>query len=214
MVFESREEAGTLLADKLKKYGKNCLVLAIPRGGVVVGAQIAHARSCPLEVIITRKLGAPGNPELAIGATTSKGGVVLDQELIKKLEVTKGYIRSELSRQQKEARRREKVYLKGEPINITDKTVILVDDGIATGATIEAAIQAVREERPARVILAVPVAPPHTVERLKNEVDELVVLSTPEHFWAIGEFYSSFPQISDEEVVSILREASQRPQRD
>jgi len=214
MVFESREEAGTLLADKLKKYGKNCLVLAIPRGGVVVGAQIAHARSCPLEVIITRKLGAPGNPELAIGATTSKGGMVLDQELIKKLEVTKGYIRSELSRQQKEARRREKVYLKGEPINITDKTVILVDDGIATGATIEAAIQAVREERPARVILAVPVAPPHTVERLKNEVDELVVLSTPEHFWAIGEFYSSFPQISDEEVVSILREASQRPQRD
>ena len=214
MVFESREEAGTLLADKLKKYGKNCLVLAIPRGGVVVGAQIAHARSCPLEVIITRKLGAPGNPELAIGATTSKGGVVLDQELIKKLEVTKGYIRSELSRQQKEARRREKVYLKGEPINITDKTVILVDDGIATGATIEAAIQAVREERPARVILAVPVAPPHTVERLKNEVDELVVLSTPEHFWAIGEFYSSFPQISDEEVVSILREESQRPQRD
>ena len=214
MVFESREEAGTLLADKLKKYGKNCVVLAIPRGGVVVGAQIAHARSCPLEVIITRKLGAPGNPELAIGATTSKGGVVLDQELIKKIEVTKGYIRSELSRQQKEARRREKVYLKGEPINITDKTVILVDDGIATGATIEAAIQAVREERPARVILAVPVAPPHTVERLKNEVDELVVLSTPEHFWAIGEFYSSFPQISDEEVVSILREASQRPQRD
>ena len=85
MVFESREEAGTLLADKLKKYGKNCLVLAIPRGGVVVGAQIAHARSCPLEVIITRKLGAPGNPELAIGATTSKGGMVLDQELIKKL---------------------------------------------------------------------------------------------------------------------------------
>ena len=214
MVFESREEAGTLLADKLKKYGKNCVVLAIPRGGVVVGAQIAHARSCPLEVIIIRKLGAPSNPELAIGATTSKGGVVLDQELIKKLEVTKGYIRSELSRQQKEARRREKVYLKGEPINITDKTVILVDDGIATGATIEAAIQAVREERPARVILAVPVAPPHTVERLKNEVDELVVLSTPEHFWAIGEFYSSFPQISDEEVVSILREASQRPQRD
>ena len=214
MVFESREEAGTLLADKLKKYGKNCLVLAIPRGGVVVGAQIAHARSCPLEVIITRKLGAPGNPELAIGATTSKGGVVLDQELIKKLEVTKGYIRSELSRQQKEARRREKVYLKGEPINITDKTVILVDDGIATGATIEAAIQAVREAKPARVILAVPVAPPGTVEKLSNDVDELVVLSTPEHFWAIGEFYSSFPQISDEEVVSILREASQRPQRD
>ena len=214
MVFESREEAGTLLADKLKKYGKNCVVLAIPRGGVVVGAQIAHALSCPLEVIITRKLSAPDNPELAIGATSSKGGLVLDQELIKRLKVTKGYIRSELSRQQKEARRREKVYLKGETIHITDKTVILVDDGIATGATVETAIQAVREKLPAKVVLAVPVAPPGTVERLRNDVDELVVLSTPEHFWAIGEFYSSFPQISDEEVVSILREESQRPQRD
>ena len=214
MVFESREEAGELLAARLKKYGKDCVVLAIPRGGVVVGAQIAHALSCPLEVIITRKLGAPDNPELAIGATTSKGGVVLDQELIKRLKVTKGYIRSELSRQQKEARRREKVYLKGETIHITDKTVILVDDGIATGATVETAIQAVREKLPAKVVLAVPVAPPGTVERLRNDVDELVVLSTPEHFWAIGEFYSSFPQISDEEVVSILREESQRPQRD
>ena len=205
MVFESREEAGTLLADQLKKYGKDCVVLAIPRGGVVVGAQIARALSCPLEVIITRKLSAPNNPELAIGATTSKGGVVLDQELIKRLEVTKGYIRSELSRQQKEARRREKVYLKGETINITDKTVILVDDGIATGATVETAIQAVKEKLPAKVVLAVPVAPPHTVERLKNEVDELVVLSTPEHFWAIGEFYEHFPQISDGEVVKILQ---------
>ncbi|OGY28068.1 MAG: hypothetical protein A2Z42_02510 [Candidatus Woykebacteria bacterium RBG_19FT_COMBO_43_10] len=205
MVFESREEAGTLLADQLKKYGKDCVVLAIPRGGVVVGAQIARALSCPFEVVIIRKLGAPGNPELAIGATTSKGGVVLDQELIKRLEVTKGYIRSELSRQQKEARRREKVYLKGETINITDKTVILVDDGIATGATVETAIQAVKEKLPAKVVLAVPVAPPHTVERLKNEVDELVVLSTPEHFWAIGEFYEHFPQISDGEVVKILQ---------
>ena len=205
MVFESREEAGTLLADQLKKYGKDCVVLAIPRGGVVVGAQIARALSCPFEVVIIRKLGAPGNPELAIGATTSKGGGVLDQELIKRLEVTKGYIRSELSRQQKEARRREKVYLKGETINITDKTVILVDDGIATGATVETAIQAVKEKLPAKVVLAVPVAPPHTVERLKNEVDELVVLSTPEHFWAIGEFYEHFPQISDGEVVKILQ---------
>ena len=131
--------------------------------------------------------------------------MVLDQELIKRLEVTKGYIRSELSRQQKEARRREKVYLKGETINITDKTVILVDDGIATGATVETAIQAVKEKLPAKVVLAVPVAPPHTVERLKNEVDELVVLSTPEHFWAIGEFYEHFPQISDGEVVKILQ---------
>src|SRR3990167_5265892 len=205
MLFESREEAGRLLAKDLKNYGKSCLVLAIPRGGVVVGAEISKALLCPLELIITRKLGAPSNPELAIGATTSKGGLVLDQELIESLGVSKGYIRGELSRQRKEARRREKVYLKEEPINVTGKTVILVDDGIATGATVEAAIEAVRERKPAKIVLAVPVAPATAADRLGGLVDEFVCLSTPTHFFAIGEFYSSFPQVSDEEVVKILQ---------
>ena len=205
MLFKSREEAGRLLAEDLKKYGKSCLVLAIPRGGVVVGAEISKTFLCPLEPIITRKLGAPGNPELAIGATTSKGGLVLDQELIESLGVSKGYIRSELSCQRKEARRREKVYLKEEPINVTGKTVILVDDGIATGATVEAAIEAVRERKPAKIVLAVPVAPATAADRLKKRVDEFVCLATPTHFFAIGEFYSSFPQISDEEVIQILQ---------
>ena len=208
MRFESRKGAGRLLADRLKKYGKDCLVLAIPRGGVVIGAEIARALSCALDVIIIRKLGAPGNPELAIGATTSRGGKVLDQKLIDKLQATSEYVNSELEKQILEAKRRESLYTKEKKLDLLGKTVILVDDGIATGATVEAAIHAVREEAPTKVILAIPVAPSQTVERLRIQVDELVVLSTPEQFWAIGEFYDDFPQVSDEEVLKILQETS------
>jgi len=213
MVFESREKAGQLLADRLKKYGKNSLVLAIPRGGIVVGAKIAKKLSCLLDVIITRKLGAPGNPELAIGATTSKGGLVLDRELIDKLEITQNYLHAEHLEQLAEARRREKLYTKGKTPDMIGKTVILVDDGIATGSTMEAAIHAVREELPSKIAVAVPVAPPQTAERLRNLVDDFVVLSTPDPFWAIGEFYSSFPQVSDEEVISILNEVNQKKEK-
>lgn len=210
MIFKSREEAGSLLAKKLKNYGKeNCLVLAIPRGGVVVGAKIAEALSAPLDVIVTRKLGAPGNPELAIGATTSKGGIVLDRELIDRLGVTQDYVHREHKEQLAEARRREKLYSQGVEPDFAGKTVILVDDGIATGATIEATIAALREGNPKKMIIAVPVAPPQTVGRLKHQMDDFVVLSTPESFLAIGEFYSSFPQVSDEEVVKILKETNQ-----
>jgi putative phosphoribosyl transferase len=210
MIFKSREEAGRLLAKKLKNYGKeNCLVLAIPRGGVVIGAVVAKTLSCALDVIITRKLGAPGNPELAIGATTSKGGIVLDRELIDRLGATQDYIHREHRKQLAEARRREKLYSRGEEPDLAGKTVILVDDGIATGATIEAAIAALREGNPKKMIIAVPVAPPQAVGRLKHQIDDFVVLSTPESFLAIGEFYSSFPQVSDEEVVKILKETNQ-----
>ena len=209
MVFESREKAGQLLADRLKKYGKNSLVLAIPRGGVVVGTEISKKLSCPLDVIITRKLGAPGNPELAIGATTSKGGLVLDRELIDKLEITQNYLHSEHKNQLAEARRREKAYTKGKTPEIIGKTAILVDDGIATGSTMEAAIHAAREGLPRKIVIAVPVAPSQTAERLRNLVDDFVVLATPDPFWAIGEFYSSFPQVSDEEVIAILNETNQ-----
>ena len=143
MKFKDRAEAGQKLAARLKKYQReNPLVLAIPRGGIVVGAQVAKKLACPLEVIITRKLGAPGNPELAIGATTSKGGLVIDRELIDKLEITQNYLHAEHLKQLAEARRREKLYLpagrqgeKGEQPDVVGRTVILVDDGIATGAT-------------------------------------------------------------------------------
>ncbi len=206
MRFKSREQAGELLAQKLKNYGKDSLVLAIPRGGMVIGAVIAKNLSCPLDVIITRKLGAPGNPELAIGATTSKGGIVLDRDLMDRLGITQDYIHNEHKKQLTEARRREKLYSKGKEPTISGKTVILVDDGIATGATIEAAIAALKEGNPKKIIIAVPVAPPQTVKRLKHRVHDFIVLSTPESFWAIGELYEDFPQVSDDEVVKLLEE--------
>src|SRR4030043_1303830 len=131
MRVESRQDAGKMLAESLKKYGKNSVVLAIPRGGVVVAAEVAKALKCSLDLIIIRKLGAPGNPELAIGATTSKGGLIVDRELIDKLEITQNYLHAEHLKQLAEARRREKLYTKGNSPDITGKVVILIDDGIA-----------------------------------------------------------------------------------
>lgn len=204
--FESRDDAGELLAKKLDKFKENAVVVAIPRGGIVVGAAVAKRLKIPLDLIIIRKLGAPGNPELAIGATTSKGGIVLDRDLIDKLDIPSKYVHQEHVRQLSEARRRQKLYLKEDRTELIGKLVILVDDGIATGSTIEAAIHAVREELPDKIIIAAPVAPIETADRLKLIADEVVVLSTPEPFYAIGEFYSDFPQVSDQEVVELLQE--------
>ena len=204
--FESRDDAGELLAKKLDKFKENAVVVAIPRGGVVVGAAVAKRLKIPLDLIIIRKLGAPGNPELAIGATTSKGGIVLDRDLIDKLDIPSKYVHQEHVRQLSEARRRQKLYLKEDRTELIGKLVILVDDGIATGSTIEAAVHAVREELPDKIIIAAPVAPIETADRLKLIADEVVVLSTPEPFYAIGEFYSDFPQVSDQEVVELLQE--------
>jgi putative phosphoribosyl transferase len=208
MKFEDRQEAGKQLAKSLKKYGKNSVCLAIPRGGVVVGVEVAKALKCSLDLIIIRKLGAPGNPELAIGATTSKGGLVVDRDLIESLGVNQHYLHAEHLKQLAEARRREKLYIKGKSPEIIGKTAILVDDGIATGATIEAAINAIKEELPEKIVVATPVAPPSTVERLKKLVDDVVVVSTPEPFFAIGEFFVDFPQVSDEEVIRNLEEVN------
>ncbi len=204
--FESRQQVGQLLARKLKKFSENAVVLAIPRGGVVIGAEIAKHLKAPLDIIVIRKLGARGNPELAIGATTSKGGIVLDRDLIDKLDIPSKYVHEEHARQLSEARRREKLYVKEDHTDFMGKIAILVDDGIATGSTVEAAVHAVREGLPDKIVIAVPVAPIQTVERLKREVDEFIVLSTPEPFHAIGEFYTDFPQVSDEEVVNLLQQ--------
>src|SRR4030042_3384320 len=152
--FADRKEAGQKLAARLRKYQKeDPIILAIPRGGVVVAEQVSKKLTCPLDVIITRKLGAPGNPELAIGATTSKGGLVIDRELIDKLEITQNYLHSEHLKQLAEARRRETLYTKGNSPDITGKVVILIDDGIATGSTVEAAIRAVHEGLPIKTIV-------------------------------------------------------------
>ena len=205
-MFSDRKEAGEILAEKLEKLRlENPVVLAIPRGGVVVGYEVARKLKAPLDVIVPRKLGAPGNPELAIGAVAEDGTIILDLSLIDYLEVDEEYIKKEKERQVKEIKRRLNVYRgRFSRLEIERRDVVIVDDGIATGATIRAAIASVRKRKPASLTLAVPVAPPSTIEKLREEVDRIVCVSTPEPFFAIGQFYTDFRQTTDEEVIQLL----------
>lgn len=214
MRFRDRVEAGRLLAERLSflQGQKDVLVLAVPRGGVVVGYQIARHLGCPLEVYITRKLGAPGNPELGIGAVASDGTVFLEETAVAQLGVSPRYLEAETGRQREEIRRRLARYLGGRIAPpIEGKTVVLADDGVATGATILASIRAIKKQKPAQLILAIPVGPPDTIQKLEREVDRLVVLAVPAFFWAVGAFYEVFDQTSDEEVVALLKEAGKEP---
>ena len=208
IVFEDRVEAGRKLAKRLVQYkGKDTVVLAIPRGGVVVGYEVAKELGAALNVIIPHKIGAPGNPELAIGAVTQDGTLMLNSQLIEYLQVSENYIQSEAERQRKEIERRMAKYRgKKDYPKLEGRIVILVDDGVATGATLRAAIASIHKNKPAFLILAVPVGPPDTIEALRNEVDEIFCLSTPKLFFAIGQFYRNFNQTSDEEVISLLTE--------
>ena len=210
MVFHDRVDAGKKLADKLSQYrSKDVVVLAIPRGGVVVGFEVAGDLGAPLSVIIPRKIGAPGNPELAIGAVTEEGDTYIDSIIVKSLGVTQSYIDEVKQLEVEEIKRRMKTYLgdRQRP-ELKGKTVILVDDGIATGATMKAAIRTLRRHGPAEVIVAVPVAPPETVESLKELADSVVCLETPSFFYAIGQFYREFDQVGDAEVIRLLRLAN------
>lgn len=206
MVFRDRKQAGEQLARELEKYkGKKTVVLAIPRGGVVVGAEVARVLGCPLDVIVTRKIGAPGNPEFAIGAIGPNDQIFLDKETIARYNIPKDYLSTEVGRQGLEMERRERVYREGRPpLELKGKAVILIDDGIATGADVRAAIKSVKCQRPKELVLAVPVGPKETIEVLRKEVDELVCLATSEIFYAVGQFYQEFGQTTDEEVVEIL----------
>lgn len=210
MIFKNRKQAGEQLARRLVKYkGKKTVVLAIPRGGVVVGAEVARVLGCPLDVIVTRKIGAPGNPEFAIGAIGPYDQIFLNQEIIARYNIPKEYLNAEIGRQGLEMERRERAYRESrQPLGLKGKTVILVDDGIATGANVRVAVKSVKCQRPKKLILAVPVGPKETIEELKEEVDELVCLSTPSDFYAVGQFYQEFGQTSDEEVIEILRKSS------
>ncbi len=207
MLFSDRRDAGRRLARGLAGLGLlNPVVLAIPRGGVVVAYEVSRALGAPMDVIIPRKIGAPSNPELAIGALAQDGTLVVDQALVLSLGVGEKYLAEETERQKGEITRRLGLYRQGAPaVALEGAMVIVVDDGIATGATVLAALRGLRSAAPAKVILAVPVAPPDTLQRLLPEADKIVCLATPEPFYAVGQFYRHFDQTSDEEVVEFLR---------
>ncbi len=205
-MFKDRTEAGKTLAEALSEYkDKNTIVLAIPRGGVVVAYEVAKALNAPLDLIIPRKIGAPSQPELAIGAVTEDGTTILNQDIIQYLRVPDDYIKTEVKRQVEEIKRRIQRYLGDKPrLSIEGKVVILIDDGVATGATTRAAIASIRKRKPASIVLAIPVGPPDTVKELREDADKVICLMTPEPFFAIGQFYENFEQTSDEEVIQIL----------
>ncbi len=208
--FNDRADAGKRLAEELSGYkSSGAVVLALPRGGVVVGFEVAQALNAPLSVIVPRKIGAPGEPELAIGAVTEDGESILDHSLIVSLGVDASYIESQKRFEVEEIKRRMRVYLGDRPRPVLKgRVVIVVDDGVATGATMKAAVRSIRHQDPAKVIIAIPVAPPNAAEELKNYADEVVCLSTPHAFYAIGQFYLDFTQVSDEEVISLLQRSN------
>lgn len=212
--FKNREEAGSLLVDEiLTKYNgnlENPVVVAIPRGGVVVAEPIAETLKAPLEIIIPRKLGAPFNEEFAIGAITEDGDILLNEDLTKgdmeRLGITDEYIYQKAREELKKIEERKRKFIGNrERANLTGRDVIIVDDGVATGLTMKAAILSIRKEAPNSIILAVPVIPFDRVDEFQNLVDDLIALQTPKNFYAVGQFYEDFHQISDEEVIQILK---------
>ncbi|AMO62085.1 putative phosphoribosyltransferase [Mycolicibacterium phlei] len=205
-VFRDRREAGAVLAEELASYrGRDVVVLGLARGGVPVGWQVAHALRAPLDVFLVRKLGVPQWEELAMGALASGGGVVLNDDLIRSLGITDDAVSRAIARETEELHRREHAY-RGDrpPLDVAGRTVILVDDGIATGASMLAAVRAVRALNPARVVVAVPVGPASACQELAREADEVVCASTPPKFEAVGQVFEDFHQVSDDEVRQLL----------
>ena len=211
--FRDRAEAGRLLAEQLKRYAgrDDVVVLALPRGGVPVGFEVAKALGAPLDVFVVRKLGVPGHEEFAMGALAGGGLVVLSPQAVGALEISDAEIRRTVAAEQRELERREAAYRGGhDPPDVKGKTVILVDDGLATGSTMRAAALAVRQLDPARVVVAVPVASRETCDEFRDDVDEIVCLVTPEPFHAVGIWYDDFTQTSDAEVRELLARANER----
>ncbi len=205
MPFKNREDAGKQLAEKLIEYKdrENVIVISLPRGGVVLGRVIADALRAPLDIVVPRKIGAPENDEYAIGAITESGDAVWNES--EKERYGEEILSIIMKKEQKEARRRLDVYRKGLPPRVMkEKKVILVDDGIATGLTMRAAIQTVKAEHPQKIIVAIAGGPQDTIDVLRREVDELVALEIPPFFSAVGQLYEDFPQVEDNQVVALL----------
>lgn len=209
-LFRDRRHAGEALAQRLAGYrGTNALVLGLPRGGVVVAAQVARRIDAELDVVVARKLGSPISRELAIGAVTANGGRFLNEDVVSAFSVPEAYIEAVTERERVEARRREADLRGRRPApSIAGRVVILVDDGLATGATMRAAVRSVRQHRPRRLIVAAPVGAPESCAALRLEADEVVCLHEPRDFGAVGRFYGDFSQTEDEEVRMLLSEAA------
>lgn len=211
--FANRTEAGRALAHKLGEFAgrSDILVLALPRGGVPVAYEVAEALKAPLDVLLVRKIGVPEQPELAMGAIASGGGYTINREVVDEMHVTAAEFGAVLQRELEELHRREQVYRRNRPpVVIADKTVIVVDDGLATGSTMRAAVAALRRLQPARIVVAVPVAPADTLYRLEALADEVICLLTPEPFSAVGLHYMNFGQVGDSEVRELLAKNAQR----
>ncbi|MBK4730030.1 phosphoribosyltransferase [Oxynema sp. CENA135] len=211
MQFKDRTQAGQLLAQRLRPYARrpDAVVLALPRGGVPVAYEVARALELPLDLCLVRKLGVPGHCELAMGAIAPGGVKTVDWDLVRSLNISDEAIARVEAREQRELERRERLYRGDRPgLNLGDRTVILIDDGIATGSTLRAAIGAIREQQPRAIVVAVPVAPPQTCTDLQQDVDRVLCLLCPQHLYSISAWYEDFSQTSDEEVCQLLARAN------
>jgi putative phosphoribosyl transferase len=212
-LFRCRIDAGRVLSEKLGSYAdrSDVAVLALPRGGVPVAFEVAKALRVPLDLFLVRKLGVPGHEELAMGAIASGGVRVLNQDVIRTLEIPGEKIEAVTRREEQELARREQAYRGNRSLlSIRGRTIILIDDGLATGSTMRAAVAAVRQQGPARIIVAVPIAAPDTCEAMRVEVDEMVCVVTPEPFYGVGMWYEDFSQTTDQEVRDLLVQAAYR----
>jgi putative phosphoribosyl transferase len=208
--FRDRFDAGRALSGELGEYkGNNVLVLGVPRGGVVIAYQVALTIKGEMDIVLAHKLGTPGHSELAMGAVSENGEFFINKELVRSMGINENQIDAEKHRQFEELKRRAEIFRVVQPkIPVKDRIVIVTDDGVATGSTTLAAIWAVRSEKPAKLVLAVPVGPEDTVERLSREVDELVCLATPPYFSAVGQFYMQFAPVEDGDVLTIIKKAT------
>jgi predicted phosphoribosyltransferase len=213
--FRDRDEAGQLLGNALKFLaGKNAVVVGIPRGGMVVASALAQAVEADLDLILSRKLGAPGNEELAIGAVGEHGDLYVDKDMVDRLGVDSIYLEKVKQRQLEEIARRRTLYRKVLPkLPLKGRVVCLTDDGIATGATFQAALWAIRQEQPKKLLAAIPVGPEETVERLAKDADQMLCLKSPPYFDGVGRFYRHFDQVDDEDLLDILRMEQTRRKR-